>query len=440
MDEPRSNDLSRRALLRGAAAAGALLAAPAHASSSPASGAAQPVKTLAGKGKQPHITVIGAGVFGAFTALALRQRGAEVTLIDAWGAGHSRSSSGGETRVIRGVYADRVYVELAARAFELWPEFEKRVGHTIYRRTGALWMVSDSGDFVRQAAANLKAVGFAYEEMTTTEAAKRFPQVAFDGVHWALWEPHAGFLLARQACGLAAEELVKQGGKFRLARVLPFEPANAAPLHEVQLANGPAQQADAFVFACGPWLGQMLPGAVGNHIQATRQEVFYFGTPAGETRFDPDTMPVWVDVGERLYYGIPGNERRGFKIADDTRGETIDPTTEERVPTPEALSRARAFIAQRFPALAGAPLVESRVCQYENSPDHQFILDRHPQADNVWIIGGGSGHGFKFGPAWGERVAQTVLGERPLDPFFGLARLEKKAFVTPRDLRGERPA
>jgi glycine/D-amino acid oxidase-like deaminating enzyme len=133
-------------------------------------------------------------------------------------------------------------------------------------------------------------------------------------------------------------------------------------------------------------------------------------------------MPVWVDV-PRFFYGIPGNERRGFKIADDARGGPIDPTSAERVYSAEALKTARAWLALRFPALATAPLLESRVCQYENSPDHHYLLDRHPEASNLWIVGGGSGHGFKQGPAMGERVAKTVLGQRPVDPFFGLARL-----------------
>ncbi len=434
---PVSDALTRRDVLRGAAAAGVLAASV--GATAPVAAASEASASATAKKRGPRVVVIGAGVFGGFTALALRARGADVTVVDAWGPGHARASSGDETRIIRGVYAERVYVELAARAFELWPEFEKRVDRKLYHHTGALWMVSDAGDFVRKAAENLKAVGFEYEEISTAEAAKRFPQVGFDGVHWALWEPHAGFLLARQSCALASEELVRQGGTVRVARALPLTPdrLTGGALKALALADGTTLEADRFVFACGPWLGDMIPGALGERLLPTRQDVFYFGTPAGGSPYDEGTMPVWVDVGERLFYGIPGNERRGFKIADDTRGERIDPTTMERTPSPEALDRARAFIARRFPGMKGSPLAESRVCQYENSPDHQFILDRHPAAENVWVIGGGSGHGFKFGPAWGERVAQTVLGERAVDPFFGLARLAQATTASMlRDLRG----
>ncbi len=195
---------------------------------------------------------------------------------------------------------------------------------------------------------------------------------------------------------------------------------------QIRLANGDALEADAYVFACGPWLSEIFPEIEGGKlIQPTRQEVFFFGPPAGDERFSEKKMPVWIDHGERLIYGVPGNERRGFKVADDTRGEPFHPTTTERVITPEKLEAARRFLAMRFPDLKNAPLVESRVCQYENSPDQHFIVDRHPDLQNVWIVGGGSGHGFKHGPAMGEYVAEVVLEKQQPDPFFQLSRLGK---------------
>jgi sarcosine oxidase len=375
----------------------------------------------------PSVAVVGAGAFGAFTALALRCLGARVTLFDAWGPGNSRASSGGETRVLRGVYADRIYVELAARAFERWRDFERRAGRTFFQSTGALWLVADDSDFVAKAAENLRAVGFPYRRLETAEAARRFPQIAFGGVRWALWEERAGFLLARQACAAAVDALVAAGGEYRRARVEPGA-LGAAGMEALRLGDGRSFQADLYVFACGPWLGSLFPDVLGAQITPSRQEVFFFGTPPGDARFEPPAMPVWVEVGERLFYGIPGNERRGFKVADDTRGPAFDPTGGERIASEEALARARALLARRFPDLARAPLVESRVCQYENTPDHHFVLDRHPAAGNAWLVGGGSGHGFKFAPAWGEQVAETVLGRRAPEPFFTLARLrERKA-------------
>jgi len=164
---------------------------------------------------------------------------------------------------------------------------------------------------------------------------------------------------------------------------------------------------------------------IGDRVRPTRQEVFFFGTPPGDTRFTEGALPVWADHGAGFIYGIPGNEWRGFKIADDTRGPPFDPTDGERIPTPETLRAARDYLALRFPGLKNAPLVESRVCQYENSPDEHFIIDRHPAAANAWLVGGGSGHGFKHGPAVGELVAGLVLDANPpaLPPEFRLARL-----------------
>ena len=426
-DDPTA--ISRRSLLEGlaATAAAAALAPPAVAALAPAPASARPA--AAGPAPAPaagtSVAVVGAGAFGAFTALALRRLGARVTLLDAWGPGNSRASSGGETRVLRAVYADKIYVELAARAFERWAEFERRTGRQFFHPTGALWLVADDSEFVSKAAENLRAVGFPFARLETSAAARRFPQIGFAGVRWALWEERAGFLLARQACAAAVEALVAAGGEYRLARAEPGAIV-AGRMQPLRLGDGSTVTADSYVFACGPWLGSLFPQVLGAKIAPTRQEVFFFGVPAGDARFEPPAMPVWIEVGERLFYGIPGNERRGFKVADDTRGPAFDPTGGQRVVGEEALGRARALLARRFPALAEAPLVESRVCQYENSPDLHFVLDRHPEAPNAWLVGGGSGHGFKFAPAWGEQVADTVLGRRAPEPFFTLARLRER--------------
>jgi len=410
--------ISRRALFAGAGGAAAL---GLFARVRPKTPASAPPR----KGKGPRVVVVGAGAFGGWTALHLLRKGAKVTLVDSWGPGNSRASSGGETRVIRGVYgASRIYTKMAARAFVLWKENEERWKRKLYRRTGALWMLADEGKYVRDSLPLLKDSGFPFEELSVEEAARRYPQVSFAGLKWALVEKEAGYLLARQSCATVLEGFLAEGGEYRQATVAPGVLENGA-LTGLRLTDGSELAADTYVFACGPWLGQLFPKAVGSWIQPTRQEVFFFGTSAGDLRFNEDRMPVWVEV-PRFMYGIPGNERRGFKIADDSRGPDFDPTNGERLASPEGLKAAREYIAMRFPALARAPVVETRVCQYENSPDHDFLVDRHPGAGNAWLVGGGSGHGFKHGPALGELVAQNVLGEKPVEPLFSYARL--KAF------------
>jgi glycine/D-amino acid oxidase-like deaminating enzyme len=198
-------------------------------------------------------------------------------------------------------------------------------------------------------------------------------------------------------------------------------------LKSVPLTGGATLDADAYVFACGPWLGSLFPDVVGKLVTPTRQEVFYFGTPPGDSRFTEAALPVWVDFTGRLVYGLPGNANRGFKVADDSPGPVFNPTTGSREISAAGLKAMRAFLARRFPALAGAPLIGSEVCQYEASPDSHFIVDRHPAASNVWLVGGGSGHGFKMGPALGETVASYVLGSVTPDPTFSLARFRKPA-------------
>jgi glycine/D-amino acid oxidase-like deaminating enzyme len=383
-----------------------------------------------------HVAVIGAGAFGGWTALHLLRAGARVTLVDAWGPGNSRASSGGETRVIRAGYGpDRIYVEMVARALELWRENQKRWNRHLFHEIGALWLLGDDDRFVTLSRPFIHAAGLPCDELTVKEASEKYPQIRFDGIRWAFFERQAGFLLARQGCQAVLEAFESEGGTFRLAAVpkpvTTTTTTAGSSLARLPLSSGDPLQADAFVFACGPWLPELFPDVLGNLIGPTRQEIFYFGTPPGDARYTDGTLSPWLappsrdrEGIERFFYGIPGNESRGFKIADDTRGPAFDPTTGDRTPSREGIERAREYIRFRFPGLADAPLVEARVCQYEQSKDGHFILDRHPGLDNVWIAGGGSGHGYKHGPALGERVAEMVLGRRPVEPFFSLKRFE----------------
>ncbi len=358
-----------------------------------------------------HVAVVGAGAFGGWTALALCRRGTRVTLLDAWGPGNARASSGGATRVIRGMYgSDRIYTEWTARALSLWEESGARWGERLYHPTGVLWMFSGDDAYARASLPLLAEVGLPAEQVSIAEARRRFPQVDFAGVSSVFVEERAGYLSARRACRAVARAVAAEGGEVRTVRAEPGEIAGST-MSALRLADGSRLAADAYVFACGPWLPSLFPDDLGGFVRPTRQEIFFFGPPADDRRFDDDRCPVWMDFGERIFYGIPGNEGHGFKVADDTRGPEIDPTSAERTPTPERLADARALLARRFPALAGAPLVESLVCQYENTPDGHLLLDRHPRAANAWLAGGGSGHAFKLAPVVGESLAGWVLGD-----------------------------
>jgi glycine/D-amino acid oxidase-like deaminating enzyme len=401
---------SRRSFLKGSAALGAAYIAP-----SPSLTGSMPVSVI----------VIGAGAFGGWSALQLAQRGANATLLDAWGPGNSRASSGGETRTIRATYGPTqiLYMKMVARALQLWQENEQRWNLKLFFRSGALRMAGMDDSYERAALPMLQEVGVRFEKLSSAECVRRWPQVNFDGVSWSVYEPDSGFLAARRGCEAVFNAFLKQGGQYRQAEVKPG-PIKNNRMQGVSTSSGEILEADHYVFAPGPWLGKVFP-FLAPSITPTRQEVFFFGTPAGDLRFGEAQLPTWIDGGKTPFFGVPGNHWRGFKIADDTRGQIVDPTTMERRISQEKLEAARAYLRMRFPALDGAPLVESRVCQYEDSTDHNFILDRHPEAENVWIVGGGSGHGFKQGPVMGEMVADAVLGSKAPPMEMGVGRLLK---------------
>jgi glycine/D-amino acid oxidase-like deaminating enzyme len=417
MDSMRSKS-SRRTFLKSSAAVGAyLIGSPALASSS-----------------RTSIIVVGAGAFGGWSALQLLRKGAKVTLLDAWGPGNSRASSGGETRIIRGTYGTgRIYTQMAARALQLWKEFEQQQQLKLFFPSGVLWMTGSDDSYESAALPALRDAGIPFEKLPPAECARRWPQVNFDGISWAVHEPESGYLAARRACEAVLNAFVKEGGEYRQAQAVPGSIASGH-MREVRLGTAEALSSEIYVFACGPWLGKVF-SFLQPAITPTRQEVFFFGTAAGDLRFSDAQLPVWSDdsqhelegfPGRHWYYGIPGNQWRGFKIADDMRGPAIDPTSMEREISPAGLAAARAYLRIRFPQLADAPLVESRVCQYENSTDQNFILDNHPDAQNVWIVGGGSGHGFKHGPGFGEMVCNAVLRIKSPPAEFRLDRLLKK--------------
>ena len=383
-------------------------------------------RAFASISRTPHVAVVGAGAFGGWTALSLLRNGAKVTLLDAWGPGNARASSGGETRIIRGTYGPAgQYTRMAARALELWKENERGWNQKLFHRTGVLWMASREDTFEKVSLPLLRDAGINYEELSDAEARRRFPQISFENVKWCIWEQDSGFLMARRGCQIVLDHFLADGGEYREVLVTPG-PVLGREMSGLALSGGTTLQADQYVFACGPWLGKLFPDIVGNLVRATRQEVFFFGTPPGDARYSEGEMPTWIDRGpDYLHYGVPGNEWRGFKAGDDARGSECDPTSQERTVSPEGLRKVRNHVEFRFPGLKGAPVVETRVCQYEQTPDENFIIDRHPAAANAWLVGGGSGHGYKHGPAVGELVAQMVLGGKAIDPIFGLARFAR---------------
>jgi sarcosine oxidase len=371
------------------------------------------------------VIVVGAGCFGAWTAYCLARSGHAVTLLDAYGPGNSRASSGGETRIIRmGYGVQEIYARWSWRSLELWKALFDRTDRTLFRETGVLWMAREQDTLTLSTLATLERVGVPHERLSRAQIESRWPQIDFGPIAWALYEPGSGVLMARRAVEVVVREAEREGVRYVAAAVDDVRPpAGGGALDAVTTRSGDRIGGAAFVFACGPWLPKLFPDLLGDRIFATRQEVLYFGPPAGDARFAPPAMPAWIDFGEEMY-GIPDIAARGFKISLDRHGPPFDPDTGDRR-AGQTFDAVRAYMARRFPALRDAPLVAAEVCQYENSCNGDFLIDRHPEIENVWLVGGGSGHGFKHGPALGEHVARLVADGGVIDERFRLTTKER---------------
>ncbi|HTS77713.1 MAG TPA: FAD-dependent oxidoreductase [Bryobacteraceae bacterium] len=345
--------------------------------------------------KSFDVAIAGAGVFGAWTAFLLARSGAKVLLVDAHGAGNSRASSGGETRIMRMSYgADEIYTRSAIRSLKLWKQFFPDV----FQRTGVLVTSPRDDPYLHSTRETLGRVRYKFEWLDSNALSARFPSIALNKNSAGIYEPQSGVLLARRAVREVVGAAVEAGARFEIGRITPER----------------LPKAGAIVFACGPWLPSIFPELLGRRIRPTRQPVFFFGNR------EPFDVPAWVAFREGVY-ALPPVEGRGFKLAIDEHGSAFDPENGERKVSAAEIQKIRAVLARRFPALADAPLLESRVCQYENTSNGDFLIDRHPQLANVWIAGGGSGHGFKHGPFVGEYIAARLAGKPREEPRFLLA-------------------
>lgn len=354
--------------------------------------------------------IVGAGTFGASLAWWLAGRGDKVVLVDQFEPGDVRATSGGETRLIRCSHGpDADYSAMARRARTLWRELEAETGTSLMTECGISWFAHHEDGWESASAATLTALGIPVVRQDVGEAARQFPSFAGDDLAWVLHEPEAGVLRAQRAVQALAGAAEARG-----ARVLR---GVARPDGDRVVVGEEVLEADRVVWSCGGWLAKLFPGLV--ELRVTRQELFFFDGGPGW-----DRSPGWVDY-DRAVYGTGNLDELGVKVAWDMEGPALDPDADLPAATAETEALTRGYAADRFPAIATSRLVGSKTCRYEITPDSQFIAAPHPEHASVWIVGGGSGHGFKHGPAMAERIAAAWDGGEPLPARFGLHKRER---------------
>jgi len=407
------NKLDRRAFLKASTRTG-LLAAGAASAESLRSPFAE--RAPAFSQDPPDIVVIGAGAFGGWTALYLQRLGARVTLVDTWGPGNARATSGDETRGIRSSYGDRgdrseLWCRWARESIRRWKIWDEEWGRELRMRlfftTGDIILRANAQDnFINETRKVWDKLVTPYELLSIAEVNYRWSAINTNGMNVGLFEPEAGVARARRSCEAVAEVVRYHGGELITALAHPGSHEKGV-LKDITLRPGRPLVADKFVFACGPWLSKVFP-AMQDRMRTPMGTVFYFGTPAGDARFGHPNMPSWNFPGV-TGWPSPPIDYRGLRVRTGG-GRGSDPDTSERWADQSLFVRARQFVADKFPALAGAPIVQTHSCHYESSVSRNFIIDQHPDWSNVWISGCGNAEGFKFGPVVGEYTARRVLG------------------------------
>jgi sarcosine oxidase len=364
-------------------------------------------------GEAPEIIVVGAGTFGIWTALNLIRLGATVTVVDIYGPGNSRSTSGGETRGVRTSYGDRphgfLWTRWADEAIRRWIQWDEEGSELLlpklFFQSGDLIMREEMQPYLEDTMANWNKLNIRYESLGPDEINHRWPWIRTEKITTALFEPQAGVVRARRAIESVAKRFQQEGGKIKLARA-SLGARNGVHLDNILLDEQTSLSASTYIFALGPWFPKVFPKQMQNRLRIPIGNVFYFAIP--DSRFMFPNMPS---------YGVPGctgwpalgPDHRGFRVR--TGGQPgDDPDTSDRWVPPEAHERPRQILAQYFPDMVGAPISETRACHYEFGPGGNFLIDKHPEFDNVWLAGSGSAEAFKQGPVLGEYIAKRALG------------------------------
>ncbi len=368
-------------------------------------------------GQAPDVCIIGAGAFGLWTALYLQRLGASVEVVDLYGPANSRATSGGETRGVRTSYGDRPHGvqwgRWANEAIKRWKAWdEEHASHDVapfFYTTGDLILRSEPEPYLERTMALWDELGIEYEQPSMDVVAREFPQIRSDDMSVALYEPQAGVVRARRVMESVSQAFEREGGTITIGRAAPGRVENGR-LTEVTIEAGSPISADIFQWACGPWLPKVLPNPMASRMRIPMGHVFYFGTPPGDNSYNYPNFPSYGVPGCTGWPALPP-DHRGFRVRTGGRSPE-DPDVSARAMIPEeGFQRGLDFVKERFPALADAPILETRACHYESSISRNFVIDLHPEWENSWITGAGSAEAFKQGPVLGDYIAHRIWGD-----------------------------
>ena len=352
--------------------------------------------------------VLGAGVFGVTAALALQQRGHAVTLLDPGPLPRPEAASTDVSKIVRVDYgADEVSTALMERALPRWRQWNEESGRRLYHEDGLLVLAQGPlrpGSFEGDSHALLTRRGHALQPLDRAELRRRFPawgQGPFDGGYF---NPQGGWAES----GATMEWLV---GRARRAGVAVREGAGAALDERGVSVAGEPLAADRVLVAAGVWTPLLLPELSGL-IDVVGQPVLHFRLEDPDRWRAPSFPPYTADVGRTGFYGFPALADGALKLANHGAGRRVHPDAPRLVEAGDE-PRFRAFLAEALPSLGQPPLVGSRLCLYDDTPDGHFLIDRHPAREDLFVAAGGSGHAFKFAPVLGELIADVVEGRLP---------------------------
>jgi len=338
---------------------------------------------------ESDVVVIGAGIMGSATSHALSHSGLSVSLVEQFDPGHDRGSSHGTSRIFRFSYPDPMYVAMAQESLSLWRSAEEGTGQTLVVTTGGL----DVGEGIEANADALQSCGAPFEMVKGSDVAARWPQVNIADHEIALWQPDAGIALAEHAVNTFLRAATHAGVRLHrstLAERLEITEKGV----DVHCADK-VLHAGVVVVTAGGWAKPLLNTAgVTLDVRPTRETVSYFSIP--------DPPPTLVDWSDPVFYALPA-PGYGLKAGEHIAGPTTDPDQSGEV-SQASIERVSAWVSRRFPKADPTP-ARAETCIYTNTPDEHFVIERHGPV----VVGSAcSGHGFKFAPLIGKRLAELA--------------------------------